>query len=136
MADIVDTATQSGSFHTLTTAIAAAGLVQELKASGPFTVLAPSDEAFAKLPRERLDYLLAPENKEVLSQLLLHHVIRGKLLRKNIQPGLVQTILGNNVDFAGGSQGLVVGDANVVQTDIEADNGVIHVIDKVLTYPT
>ncbi|MBC8120959.1 MAG: fasciclin domain-containing protein [Gemmatimonadaceae bacterium] len=130
--DIVDTAVQAGQFQTLATALQAAGLVDALKGEGPFTVFAPTDEAFTRLPQGVLDDLLKPENKAALSGVLTYHVVSGKVLSTDLKEGNVITLDGGAVivDFEG--QGVKINDANVVQADITADNGVIHVIDKVL----
>lgn len=130
--DIVDTAVQAGQFKTLATALEAAGLVDALKGEGPFTVFAPTDEAFSRLPQGALDDLLKPENKAALSGVLTYHVVSGKVLSTDLKEGNVITLDGGAVivDFEG--QGVKINDANVVQADITADNGVIHVIDKVL----
>lgn len=130
--DIVDTAVQAGQFKTLATALEAVGLVDALKGEGPFTVFAPTDEAFSRLPQGALDDLLKPENKAALSGVLTYHVVSGKVLSTDLKEGNVITLDGGAVivDFEG--QGVKINDANVVQADITADNGVIHVIDKVL----
>lgn len=130
--DIVDTAVQAGQFKTLAAALQAAGLVDVLKGEGPFTVFAPTDEAFSKLPQGTLEDLLKPENKATLSGILTYHVVSGKVLSTDLQEGNVSTLDGGAViiDFEG--QGVKVNEANVIQADIVADNGVIHVIDKVL----
>ncbi len=129
--DIVDTAVQAGQFKTLAAALQAAGLVDVLKGEGPFTVFAPTDEAFSKLPQGTLEDLLKPENKATLSGILTYHVVSGKVLSTDLQEGNVSTLDGGAViiDFEG--QGVKVNEANVIQADIVADNGVIHVIDKV-----
>ena len=130
--DIVDTAVQAGQFKTLAAALQAAGLVDALKGEGPFTVFAPTDEAFSKLPQGTLEDLLKPENKATLSGILTYHVVSGKVLSTDLQEGNVTTLDGGAViiDFEG--QGVKVNEANVIQADIVTDNGVIHIIDKVL----
>ncbi len=133
-ADIVDTAIAAGSFKTLVAAVQAAGLVETLKSPGPFTVFAPTDAAFAALPAGTVETLLKPENKGKLVSILTYHVVPGKvmsadLLGKTIMPKTVegQTLA---IDATGGS--VMVNDATVTTADIVADNGVIHVINKVL----
>jgi uncharacterized surface protein with fasciclin (FAS1) repeats len=130
--DIVDTAVAAGSFKTLATALQAAGLVDTLKGPGPFTVFAPTDEAFAKIPKAQLDALLADKAK--LTAVLTYHVVPGKVMAADVKPGAVKTVQGAaiNVSTAGGVK---VNNANVVKTDITADNGVIHVIDTVILPP-
>ncbi len=128
-ADIVDTAVAAGNFKTLATALQAAGLVETLKGPGPFTVFAPTDEAFAKVPKAQLDALL--KDKAKLASVLTYHVVPGKVLAKDVKAGKVKTVQGSEltVTTAGGVK---VDSANVVKTDIVADNGVIHVIDAVV----
>ena len=127
--DIVDTAVAAGSFKTLATALGAAGLVDTLKGKGPFTVFAPSDEAFAKIPKADLDALL--KDKAKLTAVLTYHVVAGKVMAADVKAGKVKTVQGSEltVTTAGGVQ---VNGAKVVKTDIVADNGVIHVIDTVV----
>lgn len=128
--NIVDTAVEAGNFNTLVTAVKAAGLVEALKGDGPFTVFAPSDEAFAKLPKGTVEALI--ENKEKLASILLYHVVPGKVMAKDVG-GIdsAQTLFGQPaaVDT---SHGVTVGGAKVVKTDIACTNGVIHVIDSVM----
>ena len=132
MADIVDTAVAAGAFSTLVKAVQAAGLVEALKGQGPFTVFAPTDDAFARLPAGTLDAVLADKAK--LTAILTFHVVPGKVLARDVV-GLngksVKTVQGGmlKVDT---SSGVKIGDATVVQADIETSNGVIHVIDTVL----
>ena len=128
-ADIVDTAISAGSFTTLVTAIKAAGLEKTLKGKGPYTVFAPTDEAFAKLPAGTLDALLA--DKQKLAKVLTYHVVPGKVMAADVKPGKVKTVEGQalTISTMGGVQ---VDKANVIKTDIVASNGVIHVIDHVL----
>lgn len=129
-ADIVDTAVSAGSFKTLVTAVKAAGLVDTLKGPGPFTVFAPTDEAFAKVPKDRLDALL--KDKAALTKVLTYHVVSGKVLAADVKPGKVKTVEGASLTVKAAGGKVTVDDANVVKTDIVADNGVIHVIDTVL----
>ena len=131
--DIVDTAVEAGSFETLVAAVQAAGLVDTLKGEGPFTVFAPTDEAFAALPEGTLESLLKPENKEQLAAILTYHVIPGKVVSGDIAGKQLEvaTVEGSTV-AVDGSEGVTVDGANVVQADIMTDNGVIHVIDKVI----
>jgi uncharacterized surface protein with fasciclin (FAS1) repeats len=128
-ADIVDTAVAAGSFKTLVTAVQAAGLVDTLKGPGPFTVFAPTDEAFAKIPKAQLDALL--KDKAALTKVLTYHVVPGKVMAKDVKPGMVKTVQGGMVTVST-TGGVKVDAANVVKTDIAADNGVIHVIDTVI----
>lgn len=127
--DIVDTAVAAGSFKTLATALGAAGLVDTLKGKGPFTVFAPTDEAFAKIPKADLDALL--KDKAKLTSVLTYHVVPGKVMAADVKAGKVKTVQGSEltVTTKGGVQ---VDGAKVVKTDISADNGVIHVIDTVI----
>ena len=127
--DIVDTAVDAGSFKTLATALGAAGLVDTLKGKGPFTVFAPTDEAFAKIPKADLDALL--KDKAKLTAVLTYHVVAGKVMAADVKAGKVKTVQGSEltVTTTGGVQ---VNGAKVVKTDILADNGVIHVIDTVV----
>ncbi len=127
--DIVDTAVAAGSFKTLATALGAAGLVETLKGKGPFTVFAPTDEAFAKIPKADLDALL--KDKAKLTAVLTYHVVPGKVMAADVKAGKVKTVQGSEltVTTMGGVQ---VDGAKVVKTDISADNGVIHVIDTVV----
>lgn len=133
MHDIVDTAVAAGSFHTLVAAVQAAGLVETLKGSGPFTVFAPSDEAFAKLPANTLQDLLKPENKATLSKILTLHVISGKVMSADVvgQKVMPMSVAGEAL-HVDGSHGVTVNGAKVVTADITCSNGVIHVIDTVL----
>jgi uncharacterized surface protein with fasciclin (FAS1) repeats len=129
-ADIIDTAKSAGSFNTLVTAIEAAGLTETLKGKGPFTVFAPSDEAFAKLPAGTVDALL--KDKEKLAKILTYHVVAGQVMAKDVKPGKVTTVEGSKLNITKGSAGVKVDKANVVATDVVATNGVIHVIDAVV----
>ena len=128
-ADIVDTAVAAGSFKTLVTAVQAAGLVDTLKGPGPFTVFAPTDEAFAKIPKATLDALL--KDKAALTKVLTYHVVPGKVMAADVKAGMVKTVQGSSITVAT-MGGVKVDTANVVKTDIAADNGVIHVIDTVI----
>ena len=128
-ADIVDTAVAAGSFKTLATALGAADLVGTLKGKGPFTVFAPTDEAFAKIPKADLDALL--KDKKKLAAVLTYHVVPGKVMAADVKAGKVKTVQGSEVTIAT-TGGVMVNNAKVIKTDIAADNGVIHVIDTVL----
>ncbi|MEM8652026.1 MAG: fasciclin domain-containing protein [Pseudomonadota bacterium] len=131
-ADIVDTAVAAGSFKTLVAAVQAAGLVDTLKGEGPFTVFAPTDEAFAALPAGTVESLLKPENKEQLTAILTYHVVPGKVMSTDLKDDMkAATAQGGEVtiDLDNGPK---VNDANIVTPDVGADNGVIHVIDKVI----
>lgn len=128
-ADIVDTAVAAGDFKTLATALDKAGLVQTLKGPGPFTVFAPTDAAFAKVPKAQLDALLADKAK--LAAVLTYHVVPGKVMAKDVKAGKVKTVQGSELTVATAG-GVTVDGAKVVKTDIAADNGVIHVIDTVV----
>jgi uncharacterized surface protein with fasciclin (FAS1) repeats len=127
--DIVDTAVAAGNFKTLATALGAAGLVDTLKGKGPFTVFAPTDEAFAKIPKADLDALL--KDKAKLTAVLTYHVVAGKVMAADVKAGKVKTVQGSDLTVAT-SGGVMVDKAKVVKTDIVADNGVIHVIDTVI----
>jgi uncharacterized surface protein with fasciclin (FAS1) repeats len=127
--DIVETAVAAGSFKTLATALTAAGLIDTLKGKGPFTVFAPTDEAFAKIPKADLDALLADKAK--LSAVLTYHVVPGKVMAKDVKAGKVKTVQGSEITVTTAG-GVMVDKAKVVKTDIVADNGVIHVIDSVI----
>lgn len=134
-ADIVDTAVAAKKFPTLVAAIQAAGLVDTLKGDGPFTVFAPTEEAFKKLPKGTLESLLKPENKSKLIAILTYHVVPGKVLAKDVM-GLkngtnVKTVQGKSIKIKN-SHGVRINNAKLVKTDIECTNGVIHVIDTVL----
>lgn len=131
--DIVDTAAGAGTFTTLLTAAKAAGLVETLKGKGPLTIFAPSDEAFAKLPKGTVEDLLKPENKAKLASILSYHVIAGKVMAADIKgkKSNVKTVQGSDL-AVDATTGVKVNDANVVTADIAASNGVIHVIDKVV----
>lgn len=128
--DIVDTAVEAGNFTTLTTALEAAGLVETLKGEGPFTVFAPTDDAFAALPEGTVEGLLA--DTDALTTVLTYHVVPGKVMSTDLSDGMMaETVQGQEVTI-GTEGGVTVDGANVVQADIEASNGVIHVIDAVI----
>ena len=127
--DIVDTAVGAGSFKTLATALGAAGLVETLKGKGPFTVFAPTDEAFAKIPKADLDALL--KDKAKLTAVLTYHVVAGKVMAADVKAGNVKTVQGSELTVST-SMGVMVNNAKVIKTDIVADNGVIHIIDTVI----
>ena len=128
--DIVDTAASAGDFDTLVTAVKQAGLVETLKSEGPFTVFAPTDEAFAKIPEADMKALLA--DKEKLTRVLSYHVVPGKVMASDVAGmSAAKTVEGGSLDISA-SSGVRVNDAKVVKTDIETSNGVIHVIDTVL----
>ncbi|WP_299143134.1 fasciclin domain-containing protein [uncultured Tateyamaria sp.] len=131
--DIVDTAVAAGSFNTLVAAVQAAGLVDTLKSPGPFTVFAPTDAAFAKLPAGTVENLLKPENKDQLTAILTYHVVPGQTLAADLAGKRlsVATVNGANVHIDG-RNGVKVEKSNVIQADILTSNGVIHVIDRVL----
>ena len=128
-ADIVDTAVAAGSFKTLVAAVQAAGLVDTLKGKGPFTVFAPTDEAFAKIPKDKLDALL--KDKAALTKVLTYHVVPGKVMAANVTAGPVKTVQGSALTVST-QGGVKVDNANVIKTDVVASNGVIHVIDSVV----
>ena len=130
--DIVDTAVKAGSFKTLVAAIKAAGLVDTLKGKGPFTVFAPTDEAFAKLPKGTLESLLKPENKKKLQDILTYHVVAAKVPAAKVATGKVKMVNGKNIRVKVASGKVTVNKANVIKTDIMTSNGIIHVIDKVI----
>ena len=131
--DIVDTAVSAGQFNTLVAAVEAADLVTTLKGDGPFTVFAPTDEAFAALPEGTVENLLKPENKEQLISVLTYHVVAGKIMSSDIAgtTAMVESVQGSELDVNATNGGTVDG-ATVVTADIETDNGVIHVIDRVV----
>jgi len=127
--DIVDTAVAAGNFSTLVAAVKAAGLVETLKGAGPFTVFAPTDEAFAKVPKATLDGLLA--DKAALTKVLTYHVVAGKVMAADVKAGHVKTVQGTDLAMAT-EGGVTVNGAKVVAADVAASNGVIHAIDTVL----
>jgi uncharacterized surface protein with fasciclin (FAS1) repeats len=131
--DIVDTAVAAGSFKTLAAALQAADLIDTMKGKGPFTVFAPTDEAFAKLPAGTVESLLKPENKEKLRAILTYHVVPGSVSSKQVvKLASAKTVNGQSVSIKTDKKGVMVGGAQVVKTDIAASNGVIHVIDTVM----
>lgn len=133
MGDIVDTAVAAGSFNTLAAALKAAGLVDTLKGEGPFTVFAPTDEAFAKLPAGTIEMLLKPENKDKLVKILTYHVVSGKVVAADVvKLKGAKTVQGQSVKIKAKDGKVMIDKSNVVKTDIETSNGVIHVIDTVL----
>ncbi len=131
--DIVDVAVGNGSFNTLFAAVKAAGLVDTLKGDGPFTVFAPTDEAFAKLPDGTVEMLLKPENKDKLVSILTYHVVSGKVMAADVvKLDKATTVQGQDVMVKVMGDKVMVNNANVVATDVKAKNGVIHVIDTVI----
>jgi len=131
--DIVDTAVAAGDFKTLAAALQAAGLVDTLKGAGPFTVFAPTDEAFAKLPAGTVEDLLKPENKQKLVSILTYHVVAGDVMAKDVvKLNEAKTVNGKEVKIMVQGGKVMVDGANVTKTDIKCSNGVIHVIDSVL----
>jgi len=133
-ADIVETAQSAGQFETLVAAVEAAGLVETLKGEGPFTVFAPTDEAFAALPEGTLESLLEPENKDQLTAILTYHVVPGEVSSGDLagKALMVESVQGDAIAIDATDGAVMVDDATVVQADVEADNGVIHVIDAVI----
>ena len=131
--DIVDTAVAAGQFNTLVAAVKAAGLVETLKGEGPFTVFAPTDKAFAKLPKGTLESLLKPENKDKLTAILTYHVVPGKVMAADVA-GLnsAKTVHGKELKVKAMGGNVMIDNAKVVKTDIGTTNGVIHVIDTVV----
>jgi uncharacterized surface protein with fasciclin (FAS1) repeats len=127
--DIVDTAVSAGTFNTLAAALQAAGLVETLKGKGPYTVFAPTDAAFAKIPKAQLDALLADKAK--LTAVLTYHVVPGTVMSKDVKAGMVKTVQGSSLTVST-MGGVKINNANVTAVDIVADNGVIHVIDTVV----
>ena len=131
--DIVDTAVAAGNFNTLVAAVKAADLVQTLKGKGPYTVFAPTDAAFAKLPSGTLDNLLMPENKNKLAGILTYHVVAGKVMAADVvKMSQAKTVNGQMLSIRTVGSTVKVDEANVIKTDIECSNGVIHVIDAVV----
>jgi uncharacterized surface protein with fasciclin (FAS1) repeats len=130
--DIVDTAVKAGQFNTLVAAVKAAGLVDTLKGDGPFTVFAPTDAAFAKLPDGTIAELLKPENKDKLVAILTYHVVAGKVMAADVKTAEVKTVNGKAVAIKVTDEMVTVGGAKVIKTDIVTSNGVIHVIDSVV----
>ena len=131
--DIVDTAVAAGSFKTLAAALKAGDLIDALKSKGPFTVFAPTDEAFAKLPKGTVESLLKPENKEKLIAILKYHVVSGKVTAKSVvKLDSAKTLSGKSVKVKTSKKGVKINDSKVIKADIHTSNGVIHVIDTVL----
>ena len=130
--DIVAVAAGAGSFNTLVAAVKAAGLVETLQGDGPFTVFAPTDEAFAKLPKGTVEDLLKPENKQKLVSILTYHVVPAKVMASDVKTMKAKTVNGQELALQVNGSDVKVGEANVVKTDVAASNGVIHVIDTVL----
>ena len=134
--DIVDTAVEAGQFNTLAAALTAAGLVDTLKGAGPFTVFAPTDEAFAKLPAGTVENLLKPENKQQLTDILTYHVVAGKVMAADVA-GLdeAKSVNGKMIDVEAAAGSVKVNGATVTTADVAASNGVIHIIDTVILPP-
>jgi uncharacterized surface protein with fasciclin (FAS1) repeats len=130
--DIVAVASSAGNFKTLVTALKAAGLVETLQGKGPFTVFAPTDNAFAKLPAGTLEDLLKPQNKEKLVAILTYHVVPGKVMAADVKTMKAKTVNGKELSIKVSDGKVMVDNANVVKTDVAASNGVIHVIDTVV----
>ena len=131
--DIVDTAIKAGSFNTLVAAVQAAELVETLKSKGPFTVFAPTDEAFSQLDKATLESLLKPENKDQLVAILTYHVVAGKVMSTDITNNMhPSTVNGSTINIKLNNGKVMINDATVITADVDTDNGVIHVIDKVL----
>ena len=133
--DIIATAKSAGSFKTLTAALDAAGKTSMLQEKGPFTVFAPTDEAFAALPKGTVEDLLKPANKEKLGKILAYHVLSGKVMAADVKTMKAKSANGADLNIKVGDGGVTVNDAKVVKADVVASNGVIHVIDKVLLPP-
>ena len=133
-ADIVDTAASGGKFNTLVAAVKAAGLVETLKGSGPFTVFAPTDAAFEKLPPGTVQNLLKPENKEQLRKVLTYHVVPGKVMSSDLRgkKTTANSVEGSKIDIDASGNAVKVENATVTQADLAASNGIIHVIDTVI----
>ena len=132
-ADIVDVAVSAGQFDTLAAALEAADLVGTLKSDGPFTVFAPTDEAFAKLPEGTVEHLLKPENRDQLAAILTYHVVPGKVYAADVvMLDSATTVNGADLTIRTSDKGVKVDDARVIKTDIGASNGVIHIIDTVI----
>jgi uncharacterized surface protein with fasciclin (FAS1) repeats len=128
-------ASNQGSFTILTKAVQAAGLTSNLSAQGPYTVFAPTDEAFKALPAGTVDNLLKPENKTKLAQLLSYHVVPGRITSSQLKSGNVKTVAGTNIAVTVSSSGVTVNKAKVTQADIPASNGIVHVVDTVILPP-
>ena len=130
--DLVAVASGAENFKTLVAAVKAAGLVETLQGKGPFTVFAPTDAAFAKLPAGTVESLLKPENRDKLVAILKYHVIVGKVMAADVKTMEAKTVQGQNVKLVVSTEGVTVDNAKVVKTDVMAENGVIHVIDRVI----
>ena len=130
--DLVAVAASAGSFNTLVAAVKAAGLIETLQGKGPFTIFAPTDEAFAKLPKGTVEELLKPENKEKLVAILTYHVVSGKVIAADVKTMKVKTVNGQSLDVKVAHGDVTVDKAKVIKTDVAASNGVIHVIDTVV----
>jgi uncharacterized surface protein with fasciclin (FAS1) repeats len=130
--DIVAVASGAGTFNTLVAAVKAAGLVETLQGAGPFTVFAPTDAAFAKLPAGTVESLLLPENKSKLIAILTYHVVPAKVMAADVKPGEAPTVNGKKLTLKVDASGVMVNNAKVVATDVAASNGVIHVVDTVI----
>jgi uncharacterized surface protein with fasciclin (FAS1) repeats len=131
--DIVETAVAAGSFNTLATALQAADLIGTLKSPGPFTVFAPTDSAFAKLPPGTVEDLLKPQNKQKLTSILTYHVVPGRVMAADVvNLNSAKTVNGQSLTIRSDMDGVMVDNARVIQTDIKCSNGVIHVIDAVV----
>ncbi len=130
--DIVAVASGAGNFNTLVAAVKAAGLVETLQGPGPFTVFAPTDEAFAKLPKSTVEELLKPENKAKLAGILTYHVVAGKVMAADVKTMQAKTVNGQELEIKVAHGDVTVNDSKVIKTDIAASNGVIHVVDCVL----
>ena len=130
--DIVETALEANYFSTLATALSAAGLLETLKGDGPFTVFAPTDAAFAKVPQQTMDELLQPENKKRLAAILAYHVVPGKVTSNEVIASSSATTLNGQKVNISKKDGVKINEANLIVTDLEATNGVIHIIDGVL----
>ena len=133
---IVDVAVAAGTFDTLVAAVSAAGLAETLSGEGPFTVFAPTDDAFAALPAGLVDALLLPENKDALVAVLTYHVLGAEVPSSDVATGSVETLQGEEIELVASDDGVTVNGANVIAVDVEASNGVIHVIDSVLVPPS
>jgi transforming growth factor-beta-induced protein len=134
-ADVVDTAVKAGKFKTLVAAVKAAGLVSTLKGKGPFTVFAPTDDAFAKLPKGTLESLLKPENKEKLKNILTYHVVAAKVPSSAVSTTKVKMVNGQKANLKVVNKKVTINGANVVAVDVMASNGIIHIIDSVILPP-
>lgn len=130
--DVVAVASGNSSLSTLVAAIKAAELVEALQAEGPFTVFAPNNAAFAKLPAGSLEDLLKPENKKKLAGILKNHVVKGRVMAADVEPGMTKTLNGKKVELAKRNGKVCYGDATVLEADITGSNGVIHIIDTVV----